>query len=293
MKRWISLILVLLLTFSGMVWAETDYTLPSGLVGGPEANPSCYTENGYEDESLKVRIEKVFYDNVEVHLAWAEVKSPTQLRTAIMGTEKEPVAEGDAGVIVRANNAVIAINGDMFTRRQGIIYRQGVPLKLTESPQKDALFIDENGDFHIFKGSNPAEMAAYLQTGHQIVNSFAFGPALVINGEVQTIPSDYWFEPEGRCQRTILAQIGPLSYLLVEVLGRTNDSRGFTMQKAAEFMGTLGVQTAYNLDGGDSTVLYFGKTFYDKDFHYIGNGRKTSDIIYVCSAVDPATWKDR
>lgn len=274
------------------VAAETEYSLPVDLVPGYEPNPDCFTENTYHDNSLDVRMEQVIYNNVRVNLAWITVKSPTQLRTAIAGWSGDVYSEVRPGVIVHANNAVVAINGDFFTRREGIIYREGVAIKQTESPNKDSLFIDENGDFHIIRDSDPAEMIAYLQEGHQMINTFAFGPALIIDGEVQQIRTDYWFEPESRSQRTAVCQTGELSYLFVEVIGRTDVSRGFTMQQLADFLGTLGcVQQAYNLDGGDSTVMYFGKYFWDKKYHYEGMDRYTSDIIYVATAVDPETWK--
>lgn len=287
-KILIAILSILLLSFDAQ--AEPDYELPVDLVPGMKPNPMCYTENGYVDDSLTVRMEKVTYNNVRVNLAWIEVASPTQLRTAIYGKE-DVYLEGDGGTIFRANNGVVAINGDMFTRREGIIYREGVALKQTESPNKDALFIDENGDFHIIPGSSPERMIEYLRQGHQIVNSFAFGPALVIDGEVQQIPDDYWFEPEGRCQRTAVCQMGEKKYLFVEVIGRTLESRGFTMQQLADYLGTLGVQNAYNLDGGDSSVMFFNRSFFDHDHHYVGIDRVTADIIYVCSAVDPATWE--
>ena len=64
------------------------------------------------------------------------------------------------------------------------------------------------------------------------------------------------------------------------------------MQQLADFLGTLGcVRQAYNLDGGDSTVMYFGNYFWDNKYHYDGMDRIASDIIYVSTAVDPETWK--
>lgn len=291
MKRVLTALLCLILLPLAAL-GEDAYALPVDLVPGYEPNPACFTKDSYHDDSLDVRMEQVTYENVRVNLAWITVKSPTQLRTAIAGKSEDVFKEVRPGVIVHANNAVVAINGDLFTRRKGLIYRMGVALKQTESPNKDALFIDENGDFHIFVDSKPADMIAYLQEGHQMINTFAFGPGLVIDGQVQQIRNDYWFEPEGRSQRTAVCQTGPLSYLFVEVIGRTLDSRGFTMQQLADFLGSLGcVQQAYNLDGGDSTVMYFGRLFWDNKYHYEGMDRVASDIIYVASAVDPATWK--
>jgi exopolysaccharide biosynthesis protein len=65
--------------------------------------------------------------------------------------------------------------------------------------------------------------------------------------------------------------------------GRTNESTGLSLYQLAEFMQGLGVQTAYNLDGGGSSTMYFngkvinnpttnGKTIQE---------RSVSDNVYI------------
>lgn len=289
MKKLIAfLLLVILLTTAAC--AENKYDLPISLTPGYESNPACYSEDGYEDDSVTVKMEKIYLEDTIIDLAWIKVKSPTQFRTAIHGTPKQ-ASEGTPGAMVRANNAIVAVNGDMYSRRQGMIYRMGVALKQTSSPDKDSLFIDENGDFHVIKDSDPALMVEFLQQGHTIINAFSFGPAFVVDGEAQTIRSDYWFECETRAPRTIIAQVDTLSYLFVEIEGRSHNTRGMTMQQAADYMATLGVKVAYNLDGGNSSIMFFNRKYYDA--HYTGSERETSDIVYICSAVDPAEWKGK
>lgn len=292
MRRATSFLLALLMLVSVLpAHAQGNpYDLPISLTPGYEANPACFIEDGYEDDSLSVRMEKRRLKDLTVDIAWIKVKSPTQLRTAIAGTPNS-MQEDKPGTLVRAANAVVAINGDMYSRRKGMLYRMGVALKQTESPEKDSLFIDENGDFHVFINSDPKEMVEYLKAGHQMINTFSFGPAMVVDGQVQTIREDYWFECLTRAPRVVIGQIDTLSYVFVEAEGRNKESRGFTMQQMADFMGTLGVKTAYNLDGGNSATMFFNRTYYD--WHYTDAERRASDIIYVCSAVDPATWKEQ
>ena len=292
MKRCLTILIVLMMLSAacGAFAEDAKFDLPVSLTPGYEPNPACYTADGYEDESLSVRMEKRRLSDLTVDIAWIKVKSPTQLRTAIAGTPNS-MQEALPGALVRAMNAVVAVNGDMYSRRQGMLYRMGVALKQTQSPDKDSLFIDENGDFHVFLGSDPAEMVEYLKAGHQMINTFSFGPAMVVDGVVQTIREDYWFECQTRAPRIVIAQVDTLSYVFVEAEGRNKESRGFTMQQMADFMGALGVRTAYNLDGGNSAIMFFDRKYYD--WHYTDAERRTSDIVYVCSAVDPATWKDQ
>ena len=57
-------------------------------------------------------------------------------------------------------------------------------------------------------------------------------------------------------------------------------SAGVTMTELAEIMQDLGATTAYNLDGGGSSTMYFdGELVNDP----LGNGqeRGTSDILYI------------
>ena len=57
---------------------------------------------------------------------------------------------------------------------------------------------------------------------------------------------------------------------------------GMTMDQFAAFVHSLGVENAYNLDGGNSTALIFGgkkqNAIHNKD------DRMISDIIYFASA---------
>ena len=287
--RMISLLTILLL-MNIPAFAESGYDLPISLRPGPKPNPACYTADGYQDDSLTVRMEKLRLPRTTVDLAWIKVKSPTQLRTAIYGLPGN-VYTNEPGELVRSCNAVVAVNGDKLTeRKHGLIYRMGVMLQQTASPEKDSLFIDENGDFHAFVRSDPKEMAQFLKDGHTIVNAFCFGPAMVIDGKAQTI-GKYDFECNTEAPRTIICQVGPLEYLFIEIEGRNQNSRGMTMQDAANYVATLGVQTAYNLDGGNSSIMFFNRKYFDE--HYSGSERPMSDIVYVCSAVDPSTWEKK
>ena len=51
--------------------------------------------------------------------------------------------------------------------------------------------------------------------------------------------------------------IDDLHYVFVVSDGRTEESEGLSLLELAEFMDSLGVKTAYNLDGGGSSTMYF------------------------------------
>jgi len=266
---------------------ETEYSLPLDFSGGYKPKAENFTKNSYEDESLSVKMERRDIDGVRYDIAWIKVKSPTQLRTAVAGNANEVVAE-KPGKMARRVNAVVAINGDFYTQRKdGLIYRQGQAFRYALNPEKDVLVIDDQGDLHAFLGgeNQAAELVAFLQSGRTIVNAFTFGPAIVPDGVALPMPDTYKtrFDSDVRAPRTVIAQLGPLEYVFVEAEGRVKHSKGVTTDQMGEFMVTLGVQTAYCLDGGNSSIMLFNGRYYDAN--YAESERVQSDIIYVATAV--------
>ena len=287
MKK-ILLLALCMMTLWGVCLAEhAEYSLPLDFSGGYKPKAENYTKNSYQDESLSVKMEVRDIDGVRYDIAWIKVKSPTQLRTAIAGAPNEVVAE-KPGKMARRVNAVVAINGDFYTQRKdGLIYRQGVAFRYALNPEKDVLVIDDLGDLHVFlNGENQAaELVAFLQSGRTIVNAFTFGPAIVKDGVALKMPATYKtrFDSDVRAPRTVIAQIGPLEYVFVEAEGRVKHSKGVTTDQMGEFMATLGVQTAYCLDGGNSSIMLFNGRYFDAN--YSESERGQSDIIYVATAV--------
>lgn len=287
-------IVCLLLVLPAMALADADpaYKLPIDMdFSCYEPNPACFTDSGYKDDSLTVRCEHRKKDGVIYDIIWIDVKHPSQLRTFTAGQPNEPAIEL-VSAMSRYVNAVAAINGEYYLQRERDIYvwRQGVIYRQKPDPKKDILVIDSKGDFHIFTTKNKeAELKDYLRAGGDIVNAFSFGPALVINGKEQKIRKDYFFNADQRLPRTVIAQKGPLSYVFVVAEGKKKDSKGCTHQEMAAFMANLGVKTAYNLDGGQSTVMMFhGKYYLD---YYRELEREQSDLVFVTTAVNPKTWK--
>ena len=267
-----------------------EFSLPIDFSGGYKPDQANYTKDSYEDASLSVKMEKRDIDGVRYDIAWIKVASPTQLRTAIAGEPNEIIAE-KPGRMARKVNAVVAINGDFYVQRKdGLIYRQGQAFRYILNPEKDILVIDDLGDLHVFlNGENQtAELLAFMQSGRTIVNAFTFGPAIVKDGQALPIPDTYLsrFDSNVRAPRTVIAQIGPLEYVFVEAEGRVAHSKGVTTDQMGEFMVSLGVQTAYCMDGGNSSIMLFNGRYYDAN--YAESEREQSDIIYVCSAVPTA-----
>jgi exopolysaccharide biosynthesis protein len=76
--------------------------------------------------------------------------------------------------------------------------------------------------------------------------------------------------------------IDDLHYVFVVSDGRSGESEGLSLYELATFMQELGVQTAYNLDGGGSSTMYFnGAVVNDPSGGFGESERKVSDIVYI------------
>ena len=248
-----------------------------------------FTETGYRDDTIIVELEQKRMFDSDVFVAYVKIATPSQLRTAIAGNKLSSTRTNQTSVITAAYNGIVGINGDYYSdkdRQGGHIVRQGQVMRERVSDNFDLLFIDELGDLHVFhrgKAEQQEAVDAFKQE-HEIVNAFCFGPGLVIDGEKPEDVSKYkWFDPSGENPRAGIGQIDMLTYVLVAVNGRTDESIGVTMDQFADIMLELGCKQAYNLDGGNSaTLAYNGEVFNTK----IQKERDVSDIIYFASAID-------
>ncbi|MDD3213694.1 MAG: phosphodiester glycosidase family protein [Eubacteriales bacterium] len=267
-------------------FAEEYTALPVDDSAGPAPSESNYLADGtgYQDDSLTVMIREFREYDTTILAAYITVKDASQLRTAMAGkfgsTRDIPGTK-----IAERNNAVFAVNGDYFNfNNEGYIIRQGTLYRDNPAEGADVLLIDDLGDFHIIQEATSEKIAAFPGT---VVNSFSFGPALVIGGEAQTISENKHIASEKPTQRMVIAQTGPLAYLCVATEGPENTgSVGLTLEQTANMMVELGCVTAYNLDGGSSsTMVLNNKKINALSTHKV---RPIWDILYFVTLVEPA-----
>ena len=167
-------------------------------------------------------------------------------------------------------------------RAKGLSFARAPYLDKLEG-RRDLLLIDEDGDFHFIHNAADGEGVTEID-GKKIINAFFFGPILVQDGKLN---KDYnfdemtSFEP---CQRMCIGQVGPLHYKVVCCAAPYRGSTGMKTRAFAKLVLDLGIENAYNLDGGDSTMLIFnGKKINDVDNP---KTRDLADIIYFASAAN-------
>ncbi|MDR2504759.1 MAG: phosphodiester glycosidase family protein [Oscillospiraceae bacterium] len=255
--------------------------LPVDDSAGPKPDPASYLPDnaGYSDPSITVTIETTREHGTDIMIARIRIVHPSQLRTS-MAARYGSTALAPASSMAKRVNAVLAINGDYFSYSdQGYLVRNGKRFRKAVRRNLDMLVIDDRGDFHILTDGNPDEEADYT-----IIQSFNFGPALVIDGELGTRLNVGGMGGEKPTQRMGFGQMGPLSYIAVATEGPENKgSRGLTVEEFAQFMFELGCEQAYNLDGGSSSSLVLNNA----KINALSTGkiRSLADIIYFATLI--------
>lgn len=255
------------------------------------------SEWSYQDETITVKGWTEHIANSKVYFSDVTIAHPSQLRTALAnGSFPSSAYPSD---MAKSMNAVIAANGDFSGYREsGMIIRQGVcyRAKQYEKLTWDVLLIDDQGNFHITDDrhidAGSFRDCVYSEGGvdYNIVNTFHFGPSLVVNGEKcilhmqsgcgNTVNETY------KRSHTAIGQLGPLHYLICCV-EETDDgmkpaSFGTNIPTMADIMYSKNCVQAYNLDGGQSTTLVFGGNTIN--FVNRGGERELSEIVYFASA---------
>ena len=266
---------------------ETRYTLPLDLSVGMPLVKSNYLSNWhYKDPTIEMEAREVREDGVLYWVAEVKIADPTQLRTMPSNSfSYSSTAEGRR--LARRANAVLACDGDFWHRevkwKGNYVLRQGEMYMYSLTGNYDLLLIDEDGDFHIIHKATeetaplPDENGIVTYQGKRIYNGFCFGPALVEDGEALLIEPDEHMITDQRVSRLAICQTGKLEYMIACCY---NADSGLNMQDFAYLLESLGAKTAYNLDGGNSSMIFTGQTMINRNYTL----REIADIIYFASA---------
>ncbi|HAX51996.1 phosphodiester glycosidase family protein [Muricomes intestini] len=258
-------------TLSASEDTDTDTSLQSAVV----------TEDSYSDENVTVKITTYRENDTNIYVADVTLSSAKYLKTALANNAYGQNLTETTSDIASANNAILAINGDYYgAQRTGYVLKNGVLYRDTAEEGQEDLAIGSDGSFKIIKESEITAAELLDEGAAQILS---FGPGLVENGNVSVTAGEEVGKAKASNPRTAIGIIDDLHYALIVSDGRTDESTGLSLYQFAEFMQGLGVQTAYNLDGGGSSTMYFnGKVINNPTTN--GNRiseRKVSDIVYI------------
>ena len=177
--------------------------------------------------------------------------------------------------IALRQGAITAINGDFASMRNyGIVVREGHVYRSSHS-SFDACAINWDGTMRTYV-SKEWDGEKLIKDGAYI--AWSFGPKL-LDDEGKPLSkfnaTDAVLKPN---PRTAIGYYEPGHYCFVVVDGRSEISRGFSMSELSKFMSSLGCKQAYNLDGGESSSLWWQGEIVSKPYE---GGRKISDAVIL------------
>lgn len=226
----------------------------------------------YVDENLRVVVTEEHTTDATYYVADVWIRNILGYKTAFSG------GNYDGGYslpsdMASENHAVIALSGDCYKARpEGIVIRNGSLYRDTVSGDVCILYAD--GVMESYYEADFDLDAAVARGAYQ---GWSFGPKLIDNGQV---PASYNTTDKIKSHnpRAAIGYFEPGHYCLVYVDGRQGEtSKGMTLEELSQTMIDLGCVDAYNLDGGQSSMMVFQDQVLGQPYK---GGRDISDIIY-------------
>ena len=238
------------------------------------------TDNSYEDENISIKITTERANDTTYYVADISLSDSKYLKTALANDTYGRNIKETTSVMAQNNNSIFAINGDYYGFRDyGYVIRNGVLYRETANEDNDALVIDNDGNFSIV---NESEVTANELLNEGAWQVLSFGPALIEEGEVVVGKNDEVSQAKTSNPRTAIGQVDELHYIVIVADGRTSESEGLSLYELAQVMKEYNCTTAYNLDGGGSSTMYFnGEVINNPTSGGSIGERSVSDIVYI------------
>ena len=240
----------------------------------------------YYDDTILVMAWKELIDNRVCSIVEVKIADGSQIRRKLVNDSFGDPTWQYASELSNSCNAVIAMNADFYAfRDRGIsVYDSWICRYETSC---DVLYIDGNGNFipqyrGTFEGRDATQQFVY---DNNILYSIAFGPVIVDNGQPIHVVDGYsgLGELNQEYSRAAIAQYDDLHYMYMTINHSNDSTPRANIVQFADIVASKGVKIAYNLDGGQTSEIFFqGKMFNHVDW---GNERPVSDIIYFATAL--------
>ncbi len=247
--------------------------------GSGSSKAAVSTDTSYSDDNISVTLTEYYENNTKIYAADIMLSSAEYLKTAFANDTYGKNVTATTSSTAQANNAVLAVNGDYYgVQESGYVIRNGVVYR-GSAKGADVLCVYANGTMEIV---SDGDFTADELVSKGVWQAFTFGPSLVENSSVTVGVNDEVGKAMASNPRTAIGMIDTNHFVFVVSDGRTSDSSGLSLYELAQFMKGLGVKTAYNLDGGGSSTMYFnGNVINNPTSGRSIKERGVSDIVYI------------
>ena len=244
-----------------------------------DASLSYTGDSTVTTDHYTITLNEYYQNNTKIYVADVTLTSAQYLKTALANDTYGKNVTATTSSIAQSKNAILAINGDYYgVQETGYVIRNGIVYRDTANGS-DVLCIYASGTMEIVSDRD--------YTADELVNmgvwqALTFGPSLIEDSAVTVGIDDEVGKAKASNPRTAIGLIDANHFVFVVSDGRTSESEGLSLYELAAFMQSLGVKTAYNLDGGGSSTMYFNGAIVNNPT--TGGSikeREVSDIVYI------------
>ncbi len=232
------------------------------------------TENSYSSPDISITVTEETLGRATYYLADIYVRDITCFQSALARNTYGSGFRDSIRDMALLNNALLAVNGDYYgNTNEGVVIRNGVIYRANRT-SCDVCVLYYDGTMRVMPGASFSVEEAVAQGAWQ---AWTFGPALLdMDGSVLTS-----FASTGRIisanPRTAIGYYEPGHYCMVVVDGR-GESEGITLPDLSSLFHDLGCTAAYNLDGGNSSIMVWNNEIINDPS---GGGRESSDALLI------------
>ncbi len=238
--------------------------------------------NSSSTSQSQITLKTYTQDNTTIYVADIYLAEGETIQSALAQNTYGKNITDTTSNMAESVGATVAINGDYYGARSSCyVIRGGELLRSTKtSDDQEDLVLWADGSMSIIREGDYTAQELLDKGALQVLS---FGPGLVIDGQVAVDSNDEVGKAMASNPRTAIGYISDNHYVLVVADGRTSESTGLSLLQLANFMTSLGVTQAYNLDGGGSSTMYYNGQVVNNP---TTNGstiseRSVSDILYL------------
>jgi exopolysaccharide biosynthesis protein len=264
--------LSMVLPAGAITFADLRSMAPAGTFLEP-GQPAEVSESSYKSENISIVISKQRVRDTDVFVADIYLASAKYFKRGLSHDQWGANAESPSTLAVRSK-AILAMTGDyssLFSK--GLAVANGEVLRKTSNALRDNCIIYPDGSMVTFKRGLMDVKAVIKQ---DIWQSFLFGPALL---KSDGSPYDKFSSNIGVANpRSVIGYFAPGHFCFVLVEGRQANQKGLALVPLSNLMSELGCVSAYNLDGGQSAMLWFNGQLVNNPYN---GGRALTDIACI------------
>jgi len=261
-------------------WVSFGERVSSGLCDERLFDRFSYTgiqddlHGNYKSENVAITIIQGRVSDSDYYLADIYLQDITCFVTAFSSDEFMGNSTTVRKIFDTIPNAIIGMNGDYYSNNvYGPVIRNGQTYVSRVSGYWDIALLDSAGVLTTYPHGKLKKAALKELDAYQ---TWVFGPALLdADGDAKR---SFRSKVLPHNPRSVLGYYEPGHYAFLLVDGRSETSDGITMSELSEFCEELGFTSAYNMDGGQSSVMVAKEGFVNDPFR---GGRAVSDILAI------------